>query len=95
MTKNGRPSPNNWGKTTLVCAVGLVLAWLMVWPFPQGDSGPIVAGVIPTSYLLWIIWTTLFILLTAWIAYKWDPYADVVARNLAEDANEPEVSVEE
>lgn len=73
-------------KAVLAVVLGVVLAALMVYPWPQGESEPIVLGIIPAPLLLWIIWTALFIAYVGWIAYRWDPYTAVVRRAAADTA---------
>lgn len=68
-------------------ALGILLAALMVYPWPQHRAEPIIAGVIPAPLFFWIIWTGLFVGYVAWIAYRWDPYAAVVRRVYSGDAN--------
>ncbi|UFU06257.1 hypothetical protein [Ruania halotolerans] len=60
--------------------LGVLLAALMVYPWPQHTATPIIAGVIPAPLFFWIIWTALFVGYVAWIAYRWDPYAAVARR---------------
>lgn len=60
--------------------LGLLLAALMVYPWPQHQESPIIAGVIPAPLFFWILWTALFVGYVAWVAYRWDPYADMVRR---------------
>lgn len=75
-------------KGVVAVVLGLVLAGLMVWPWPQGQPEPIVLGVIPAPLFFWVLWTVLFIGYMAWLMLGWDPYKDVVRRNLAESSSD-------
>lgn len=70
-------------KRVFAVVLGVLLAGLMVWPWPQGTPEPIVFGVMPAPLFFWVLWTALFVGYVAWLAIGWDPYKDVVARNLA------------
>lgn len=77
---------------TGVALLGVLLAALMVYPWPQHHAKPIIAGVIPAPLFFWIIWTALFVGYVAWIAYRWDPYAAVVRRSGLDAAPPPSQS---
>lgn len=81
---------SRWSATGVVATViGLVLAVLMVLPWPQNQARPMILGVMPASLFFWILWTTAFVLYVWWISVVWDPYRDVV-RRYGPDAGELE-----
>ncbi|QOR70473.1 hypothetical protein IM660_18080 [Ruania alkalisoli] len=75
--------------------LGVLLAALMVYPWPQHTPTPIIGGVIPAPLFFWIIWTALFVGYVAWIAYRWDPYAAVARRAEALAAQQNDANGEE
>ena len=79
MNQSGRPRRR--GPVIGAALLGLLLAALMVYPWPRHQAEPIIAGVIPAPLLFWIIWTALFVGYVAWMVYRWDPYAEVVRRS--------------
>lgn len=88
MTGSGQGRRRTAVAATVV--LGFLLAALMVYPWPQHQAEPIIAGVIPAPLLFWILWTALFVGYVAWIAYRWDPYAAVVRRARGGQAEAPE-----
>lgn len=82
MTENRHPSTSGTRRRRVIAVVvGLILAGLMVHPWPQGEYEPIILGVIPASMFFWIVWTAAFVGYVAWIMYRWDPSAEIVERN--------------
>lgn len=82
MSEDLQPTgPGTRRRRVVAVVVGLVLAGLMVAPWPQGEHEPIILGVMPASLFFWILWTAGFVGYVAWIAYRWDPYAEIVRRN--------------
>jgi phosphatidylserine synthase len=82
VTKNRQPSTSGTRRRRVIAVVvGLVLAGLMVQPWPQDEYEPMILGVMPASLFFWIVWTAAFVVYVAWIMYRWDPYAGVVERN--------------
>ncbi|GAA4431703.1 hypothetical protein GCM10023169_36520 [Georgenia halophila] len=81
---NAPPARGHRTRPAVAVVLGVLLAALMVYPWPEGTAEPIVLGVVPAPFLFWMIWTGLFILYVAWMAYRWDPYAAVVRRANAE-----------
>ncbi|MFC7405769.1 hypothetical protein [Georgenia alba] len=77
-------SRGNRTRAVLAVVLGVVLAALMVYPWPEGTATPIILGVIPAPLFFWVVWTGLFTAYLAWLAYRWDPYAAVVRRANAE-----------
>ncbi|WP_298328729.1 hypothetical protein [Haloactinopolyspora sp.] len=68
-------------RRTSAVVIGVLLAALLVLPWPQNMPKPIILGIIPAPLFFWVLWTGAFIAYVAWIAFRWDPYADVVRRN--------------
>lgn len=83
MSASQRQRAGSPAKRVVAVVVGLVLAALMVWPWPQGQPEPIVLGIMPAPLFFWVLWTALFVGYVAWLAIGWDPYKDVVQRNLS------------
>ncbi|SEE68828.1 hypothetical protein [Ruania alba] len=79
-------APRSRARAVTAIVLGIVLAALMVYPWPQHTATPIIGGVIPASLFFWILWTAAFVGYVAWIAYRWDPYAAVVRRSNVEQA---------
>ncbi|HLS62004.1 MAG TPA: hypothetical protein VK060_01360 [Ruania sp.] len=65
---------------TIALVLGVLLAALMVYPWPEHTPEPIILGVVPAPLFAWIVWVAAFIAYVAWICYRWDPYAAVVQR---------------
>lgn len=82
MSPQRRAGPTRRGVVAVV--VGLVLCVAMVLPWKPGMSEPIVLGVMPAPLFFWVVWTALFIGYVGWLCRVWDPYRDVVRRNLQE-----------
>lgn len=81
MSKPSRSGGPRLVKLVIAAVVGIVLAALLVAPWPQHTPEPIILGVIPAPLFFWILWTALFVAYVAWIVVGWDPYADIVRRN--------------
>lgn len=85
-----RDGGRNRAKGVVAVVLGLVLAGLMVWPWPQGTPEPVVFGVVPAPLFFWVLWTALFVGYVAWLVAGWDPYREVVRRNLGSDTEPPQ-----
>lgn len=74
---------------TVTVVLGVLLATLMVYPWPEHRAEPIILGIIPAPLFFWILWVAAFIAYVAWICYRWDPYAAIVHRAQAEEDSPP------
>ena len=82
-------------RATIAVILGLILAALMVYPWPEHTPEPIILGIVPAPLFFWALWVAAFVGYVAWICYRWDPYAAIVHRAQAEEdsppATQPEV----
>lgn len=93
--KSMNASRGHRGRATIAVILGLILAALMVYPWPEHTPEPIILGVISAPLFFWAVWVAAFVSYVAWICYRWDPYAAIVRRAQAEEdsppATQPEV----
>ena len=76
-------------RATIAVILGLILAALMVYPWPEHTPEPIILGVISAPLFFWFVWVAAFVGYVAWICYRWDPYAAIVHRAQAEEDSPP------
>lgn len=81
------PAAGTSRRRIIAIIVGLILAALLVMPWPENTPEPIIFGVIPAPLFFWILWTGAFIAYIGWIAFRWDPYARVAERAMSPNAD--------